>query len=181
MSIEIILQVIMIIIAISMIKTENNLNLIILFSAFSLIAAGLYFMYNSPDVALSEISIGSAIIPLIFIIAISKQKEFVVINHLKDDFLKDNENEIAGRGYEILKNFCNHYDLKLKIIDSKESHIHGIFREKNIDLIIDKCSYTNNYILKGKESSILMNKLEQMTKDIDNIIIIKEGENETVD
>ncbi|MCY6369141.1 Na(+)/H(+) antiporter subunit B [Clostridium ganghwense] len=181
MIIEIILQIIMIIIAITIVRTKNNLKLIILFSAFSLMAASLYFMYKAPDVALSEISIGSAIIPLIFIVAISKQKEFIVINHLKDDFLKYNGNDYIGKGYEILNDFCNHYDLKLKIFDSNENQIRGIFRKNNVDLIVDKCPNTNNYILKGKESSILMNKLEQITKHIDDITIIKVGENETVD
>lgn len=181
MTIELILQLIMIIIAISVVKTKNNLKLIILFSAFSLMAASLYFMHNAPDVALSEVSIGSAIIPLIFIVAISKQKEFIVINHLKDDFLKNNDTDYTGSGFEILNDFCDHYDLKLKIYNSNENQIQGIFREKNIDLIVDKCPDTNNYIFKGKESSILMNKLEQITKNIDDVTIIKVGEHETID
>lgn len=179
MTIEILLQIIMIIITIAIIRTENNLNLIILFSGCSLIAASLYFMYKAPDVALAEVSIGSAIIPLIFIVAISKQKEFIVITHLKNDFFKDHDD--VGHGYEILDEFCKYYDLKLKIYCSDENQIQGIFRNRNTDLIVDWCPSTHKYIFKGKESSVLMNKLEQITKNMKNIRIIKVGENETVD
>jgi putative multicomponent Na+:H+ antiporter subunit B len=181
MNITILIQLIMIIIVIAIIKTKNNLHLIILFSAFSLMAASLYFMYSAPDVALSEISIGCGIIPLIFIIAISKQNEFIVINHSEDNFLDNNDENDVGKGYEILNNFCNHYDLKLKIYNTTENQLRGVFRAKNIDLIVYSCSSTNNYILKGKSSNILMNKLEQITKNINHITIIRVGENETID
>ncbi|MBP2027899.1 multicomponent Na+:H+ antiporter subunit B [Acetoanaerobium pronyense] len=65
-------HILLIIILLSIIFNDNNLYLILCSSIFSLICAILYYIYNAPDVALAEAAIGSAIIPVIYIIAISK-------------------------------------------------------------------------------------------------------------
>lgn len=174
------LQILMIIIAVIIIRNKDNLKIIIFFSVFSLITASLYFFNNAPDVALAEVAIGSAITPLIFIISISKQKDFIVIKHTKDDFFSHSLTK-TGEGYKFLKDFTMHYDLKLNIYNNRFGSISGIFRSRNIDLIIDKSSITGKYILKGKESSILMNKLEQMALEEPYIEIVKISEGETYD
>ncbi|SKC64938.1 Na(+)/H(+) antiporter subunit B [Maledivibacter halophilus] len=175
--IENMLQIILIIVTITIVKSKNNIRLVVLFSLFSLITAALYYLNKAPDVALAEVAIGCAIIPLIFIISISKQQEFVVINHTNDNFL---ESEI-GLGYSLLQDFTNHYNLKLSIYNIGPDNLKGVFRSRNVDLIVEKSQSDDKYILKGKESTILINKLEQMTKDISNIEIIKVSEDETYD
>ncbi|RKD30577.1 Na(+)/H(+) antiporter subunit B [Thermohalobacter berrensis] len=178
MRIETLLQIIMIIIALTIILDKDNLRLVIFSSAFSLIAASLYYMNKSPDVALAEAAIGSAIIPLIFIIAIEKQKQFIVVNHLNDEFLDRD----TGKGYKVLEEFAKHYGLKLSVYKNDDGQIQGAFRERNIDLIVEKSPQDNRkYLFIGKKASILMNKLEQMTKDIEDIKIIKVEESERYD
>lgn len=170
------LQIALIIVTLVIIIDRNNLRIVIFFSAFSLISASLYYFYKSPDLALAEVAIGSAITPLIFIIAISKQREFLVISHIKD---KDNFLSTEhGRGYRILDKFTKDYGLKLVINSSDNNEIYGIFRTRNVDLVIEKDRKTGNYILKGKRSSILMNRLNQITKDDKRIkvVMIEEGE-----
>lgn len=174
------LQILMIILALIIITNKNNLRIIIFFSAFSLITASLYFFNNAPDVALAEVAIGSAITPLILIISISKQRDFIVIKHTKDDFFNHSLAK-TGEGYKFLHDFTKHYDLKLNIYNRNLGSIIGIFRSRNIDLIIDKSPNTGKYILTGKESSILMNKLEQMALDQPLIEIAKISEGETYD
>ncbi|MFZ5351360.1 MAG: Na(+)/H(+) antiporter subunit B [Bacillota bacterium] len=178
MRISIVLQLLLVLIAGYIIKSKDNLKLVIAYSAFSLIAACLYFLYKAPDVALAEIAVGSAIIPLIFILSISKQKEFIVINHLKDDFM-DNTDTHTGVGYIILSDFCRLYDLKLKIYHNLDGDIKGIFKVKNVDLIVDRHHLSKKCLFKGKESSILMNKLEKLTAEYDEIKVIKIEEGET--
>ncbi len=180
MSIEYIsylLQFILITITVAIMFGEDKIKMVILLSGFSLVTAILYYLNNAPDVALAEAAIGSAIMPLLFIIAISKQNEFVVISHLEDDFLNNREGESKSRGYMILEEFTNYYGLKLKIYRNDVDFLKGIFRKQNVDLIIDKSDY-NKYIFKGKETSILMNRLYQMIQEEDNIefIMVKEGE-----
>ncbi len=174
------LQILMIIIVLVIIMSKDNLRIIVFFSVFSLITASLYFFNSAPDVALAEVAIGSAITPLIFIISISKQKDFIVINHSEDDFF-DNDLDKIGHGYKFLHDFAKHYDLKLNIYHSNLDNISGIFRSRNVDLIIDKSPATGIYTLKGKESSTLMSKLEQMALEEPFIEIFKTSEGETYD
>lgn len=171
------MQLLLIIITVVIIKSKNNIKLVVFFSLFSLITAILYYFNKAPDVALAEIAIGSAIMPLIFIVSISKQSEFVVINHTEDDFLDSN----IGTGYELLMDFTKHYNLKLKIYDIELDSLKGIFRSKNVDLIVEKSESENKYVLKGKGSTVLMIKLEQMIKNMPDINIVKISEDETHD
>ena len=74
MKITYVLQVLLIFLSIFIIRSKNNLKAIIFFSTFSLVTASFYYFLKAPDLALAEAAIGSAIIPLIYIIAISKQR-----------------------------------------------------------------------------------------------------------
>lgn len=176
----ILLQILLIIISLAIVLSKNNLRIVIFFSIFSLVSASLYYFYKSPDLALAEAAIGSAIIPLIFIIAISKQKEFLVVSHLdEDDNFLDIE-PVKGKGYKLLDEFTDYYKLKLTIGNSSYDELHGIFRVKNVDLVVKK-SQNDEYIIEGKETSILMNKLEQMAENYEDINIFKIAEGEMDD
>jgi len=174
------LQILLIIIAAVIVISKDNLQMVVFFAVFSLVTASLYYFNQAPDVALAEVAIGSAIMPLIFIISISRQREFIVISHVNDEFLSNHTYKI-GKGYELLSEFTRHYGLKLKIYKSELGSLKGIFRSRNVDLIVEKCPSTHRYLLKGKESSILMNKLEQMTENEPLIEVIKIREGETDD
>lgn len=176
-----VLTILMLIIAITIIISKNNFKLVIFSSSFSLLASILYFVLGAPDVSLAEISIGSAIVPLIFIIAISKQKDFIVVTGFKDNYFSIDEKGHMGEGYRLLYDFCIHYDLKLQIYSNLNDDIHGVFRKDNIDLIISKSIETEHYLLTGKKSSILIKKLEQMSKDFQNIKVVKVSDYETID
>ena len=57
------LQIILIVIAISVVIHKRNFTIIILIATFGLVAASLYIINKAPDVAIAEVAIGSAIIP----------------------------------------------------------------------------------------------------------------------
>ena len=170
-------QILLIIITLAMVVNKNNMVIAIMFSLSSLFIAILFFFNSAPDVALAEIAVGSAIMPLILIISISKQREYVVITHIEDDFFIDEK----GEGYQILDKFTDTYNLKLSIQNRDINNISGIFRERNVDLIIDRSKDGSTYYLKGKKSSLLMNRLEKMTKGHETIKVIKQEEDETYD
>lgn len=65
----------LILILLIIISTEDNLKVVIYVSMFSVISGILYYLYSAPDVALAEVAIGSAIVPLIYIISISKHNK----------------------------------------------------------------------------------------------------------
>lgn len=170
-------QIILIIIALAIILMKDNLKIIILLSSFSLLSASLYFLNKAPDVALAEVAIGSAIMPLLYILSISKQREFIVISHVEDAYLSS-----TGKGFQLLKQFTEFYKLKLYILPNQEdTELKGIFRKSNVDLIIEKDDKSDLYFLIGKESSTLMNKLQQMVKDDQHTMVIKVKESETRD
>ena len=168
-----ILLVLIIIISIIMVLEKNNLNLIIYSSVFSLIAASIYYRYKSPDLALAEVAIGSAIIPLIFIIAIGKQRKFVVVTQVEEDFFQLKRGVESGRGFDLLNSFCKDHDLKLKVFHSFKDKKLGAFDRKNIDIIVLKCPSTQKYILKGNINSILIKSLKKITENIDDIEVIQ--------
>jgi putative multicomponent Na+:H+ antiporter subunit B len=172
------LQILLIIMAISIVVHKNNGTIIILITVFSLVTASLYVINKAPDVAIAEVAIGSAIIPLIYVISISRQREFIVLDKAMDNFIIDDGN-FTGVGYILLKRFTDFYHLELNVTNDVRLCSIGKGREQivceqtNVDLIVSKDQDTGKYQLKGKQSSILLNKLEQMAKDYDNIEVIK--------
>ncbi len=167
------LQILLIFIAIAIVLHKNNRTIIILIASFSLVVSALYVINNAPDVAIAEVAIGAAIIPLIYVISISRQREFIVLDRAMDDFIISDE-EFTGYGYRLLKQFTDHYHLDLNIcndpmICQMEGPDQNVCERTNVDLIVSKDEKTGTYYLKGKESSLLMHKLEEMAADYSDI------------
>lgn len=180
MTISIFLELLLILLALIILKTKNLLKSIILLSAFSLIISLLYFIFHAPDVALAEAAIGSAISTFIFIIAIEKQKEFLVISHIRTDFLYIAEDgTAAGDGYHMLREFCTDLGLKLKVDFREGGDIKGILRDRNVDLIIDRDPRSKKYLLKAKKSSLITQQLMSITQGHGHIRIIALEDRET--
>ena len=70
----ILLVFIMLVAAVSACIFKDLLNAVIASCAVSLIAAVLFYFLQAPDVAMAEASIGAALVPAIFIIAIRRTK-----------------------------------------------------------------------------------------------------------
>jgi len=172
------LQVLLIIIAIAIVVHKNNGTIIILITSFSLVTASLYVINNAPDVAIAEVAIGSAIIPLIYVISISRQREFIVLDRARDDFLKRAFDQ-EGDGYRLLRDFSEYYKLELNITDDPELCSYDpnkdqvLCEKTNVDLIIQKDERTGEYLLKGKDSSILMHKLEELASAYEDIRVVR--------
>lgn len=172
-----ILQILLIIIAISIVLHERNFTIIILISAFSLVAATLYTINKAPDVAIAEVAIGSAIIPLIYVISISRQREFIVLDKIHHGFIAPDE-KLEGIIYDILEEFVRINDLRLNICCDLEGDEFDLTKELNVDLIVTTDLQTGKFIIKGKKSNVLVSKLSKMVKKYEQIEIIefKEGD-----
>lgn len=68
-------HVMLILILLFIISSKDNLKVVVYVSMFSVVCGILYYLYSAPDVALAEVAIGSAIVPLIYIISISKHNK----------------------------------------------------------------------------------------------------------
>jgi uncharacterized MnhB-related membrane protein len=171
MILKYIMHVLLIIVAIMTIKERNYLRMIIYFSVFSLVISALYFLNAAPDVAIAEIAIGSALIPLIFLLTVSKQRVFIVTGDVMNQCFIDD----TGNCKSILQEFCDFYNLDLRImtnVDEEDLQLTGVFRKVNIDLYVEKRENMDAFYLVGKESSILMNKLEKMVEPYPNLQVI---------
>lgn len=175
--INIVLLILLLLITIFITIEKNNQKSIVFFSVFSLIAASLYFYNHAPDVALAEIAVGSAFIPLIFLIAISKQRTFTVMLDTDQEFLYP----------ELLEDFCKQENLKLKVINAdmiqndEGKSIHGAFRRQDIDLILDYNSKKKRYDMTCKKSNLMIDRFERMAKEYHGIRIIRTIDEETID
>lgn len=166
---------ILLFLSIFMVIEKNNFKLVVYFSVFSLISAALYFYYSAPDVALAEIAVGSAFTPLIFLIAIAKQKTFTVIQNFKGVF----------QYTYVLEEFCDSENLKLKLLDSvnikKDENLHGIFRRKDVDLIINYDLKKDVYEIRGNKSNKLIDKFANKISNNNHLKLVRISDSETVD
>ncbi len=174
-----VLQILLIIIAISIVLHKENFTIIILIASFGLVAATLYALNQAPDVAIAEVAIGSAIIPLIYVISISRQREFIVLDRVNHDNFELDEENIQI--YELLTSFVETYDLKLNVTAGIEGSDEDLTRELNVDLIISYNDERKRFELKGKSSSILMVRLKELCQDYPFIRVIGLKEGDTLD
>ncbi len=96
-----VLFIFVLIMAIAVILTNNNLRLIMYFSVFSFGAAASYFVLKAPDIALAEVAIGCAFVPLIYLITIGKQKIFTVV------FFDGDIGEHGSLDYDTIRHFLH--------------------------------------------------------------------------
>lgn len=119
---------IMLFINMMMIIERNRVKMLLYFSSYSLIASILYFIYKAPDVALSEIVIGVAFIPLILSIGISKQQSINVLFHVKSSSVAEN-----------IHRYCNVNDLRYNQITSgqlEKYYAVGVFSTITVDAVV---------------------------------------------
>lgn len=171
------LLLLLLMITIGVVLQKNNQKLVVFFSAFSLIAASLYFYNHAPDVALAEIAVGSAFIPLIFLIAISKQRTFTVM--LKKD--------VPFIYKELFTTFCKEENLKLKVVleedvrDEASKSVSGVFKSQDIDLIIDFNTKKKRYDMLCKKTNVMINHFEVLASQYKKIRIIRIVDEDTMD
>jgi uncharacterized MnhB-related membrane protein len=174
----ILLQIFLIITAIAVVLHKNHFTIIILMSVFSIIAATLYTINQAPDVAIAEVAINAAIIPLIYVIAISRQRELIVFDKLQHGTIDPNQ-PMVGEVYEYLNQFSIKHKLKLNMCCDLDGNDKAVFQELNVDVLIDMDKSKKHYILKGKSSNVLMKKMMKDLKENKHIrfVLVEEGEN----
>ncbi len=167
-------QLFMLVTAIAVVFQKNNFTVIILMSVYSLIAATLYMFNQAPDVAIAEVAINAAIIPLIYVIAISRQREIIVYDTLHHGDITPGK-VFEGEIYTYLYTFSKKNKLRLNVCSDLEGDDATLIREMNVDFIITKEEET--YVLKGKSHHMLMKKMVKELKQHPHIRteLIEEG------
>jgi energy-converting hydrogenase B subunit D len=61
--------------ALVVVRTKDRVRLVLVLSVYGILLAVLFFVFQAPDVALSEITVGTVALPLILLLAIAKVRK----------------------------------------------------------------------------------------------------------
>lgn len=186
---HIILLSFLLIIILAIIFSQSNVRAIIMLSVFSMISAMAYYLYQAPDVAMAELAIGAAIVPLIYVISIARQKKYIVIDNTMDLFL-----DPGMTGYMLLADFCNQQNLDLVILKEAPDKNNFLLSSRDIDLIVeldrdpsipkdqpcDKPASDKRYVMLGSKSNFVFSALKELLEKKPCLYVridyIREGE-----
>lgn len=159
--------------------TRHNFKLILYFSAFSMTAATLYLLNQAPDIALAEIAVGCAFIPLIYTIAIMKQNTLNAV--VKERGIAIDEERLLLFMSQ-LGIFCKKYGLEPRLIDvhkGRISTVAGIFRPNSADLLIDYDEIKDLIRVEGNEINWMIEALERWIETEPGIEFVEVNSNGT--
>ena len=57
------------------VRTRDRVRLVLVLSAYGMLLAILFFVFQAPDVTLSELTVGAVALPLILLLAIAKVRK----------------------------------------------------------------------------------------------------------
>lgn len=165
MVLTILLCLLLLILTLLMIREEDHTTLIILFFLFSFVSACLYLISSAPDIALAEIAVGCAFIPLVYIITIMRQNTFTVAFFEEEGMQSYCDPEVLVRFMALLEEFCGLYELKPRLIThpiSFKPAMEGVFRPGNIDILADYDEATGILNLMGNGRNVMIPQLESI-------------------
>jgi uncharacterized MnhB-related membrane protein len=58
--------------AVAVVRTTDRTKLVLMLSAYGVLLAILFFVFQAPDVTLSELTVGAIALPIVLLLAISK-------------------------------------------------------------------------------------------------------------
>jgi uncharacterized MnhB-related membrane protein len=61
--------------ALVVVRTRDRIRLVLVLSAYGMLLAILFFVFQAPDVTLSELTVGAIALPLILLLAIAKVRK----------------------------------------------------------------------------------------------------------
>lgn len=165
MILTVLLCLLLMLLVVLMVREEDSTTLIILFFLFSFDAACIYLISSAPDIALAEIAIGCAFIPLVFIITIMRQNTFTVAFYAGEETQSYCDPEVLVAFMAQLEEFCDLYELKPRLVTHPirfKPAMEGIFRPGNIDILADYDETTGILNLMGNGRNLMIPQLEKI-------------------
>jgi uncharacterized MnhB-related membrane protein len=111
---SILLLLLPIVAGISLTQTRR-LSAIIGMGLFSLILAAVYLLMRAPDVAITEATIGAALVTAIYVLAIRRTGKLVVVADEVPGLIAREGKDIVGLEYDILAGFAREIGLDLTV------------------------------------------------------------------
>lgn len=63
------------VLSVAVVRARDRVRQVLVLSTYGVLLAVLFFTFQAPDVALSELTVGAVVLPLILLLAISKIRE----------------------------------------------------------------------------------------------------------
>lgn len=61
--------------AVAVVRTTDRTKLVLMLSAYGMLLAILFFVFQAPDVTLSELTVGAIALPIVLLLAINKVRK----------------------------------------------------------------------------------------------------------
>lgn len=169
--------------AVLMVREEDTTTLIILFFLFSFCSACLYLLHSAPDIALAEVAVGCALVPLAFIITIMRQNTFTVAFYTGEQTQSYCDPVVLVRFMALLEEFSDLYGLKPRLITgplAERPSPTDIFRPGSVDLLANYDEPSGILYLTGNSRNVMIPQLEKIMGSDDRIrfAAAQEGEHE---
>ncbi|WGS65064.1 transporter substrate-binding domain-containing protein [Marinitoga aeolica] len=179
--IEFFLLTFLAILALMMFFVKKYINAILIYAAFGTILSGVFFVFNAPDVAAVQMTIGSAFIIFVYIIAI-KTRSKIKVGYIETPYLFEKHGEkLIGFEKELLDNFAENSFFEIEFIPIKKENILNYINSGEVDIIVGgliildekkyKYLFSKSYLptklfkytgnIPEKYESIILNKLEE--------------------
>ena len=120
--VKIVLLALLPLIAVFALSQRRRLAAIIGMGLLSLVLAGVYLLSHAPDVAVTEVAIGAALVTFVYVLAIRKTGRLVVVSDEVPGLLYREGGSLVGLEHEILTGFARHLglDLAVRLLPSAE-------------------------------------------------------------
>jgi uncharacterized MnhB-related membrane protein len=83
------LLLILVVCAVAVSFTKNLLNAVVIFSAYSFVMAIIWFVLESPDLAITEAAVGAGVTSILFFVTLKKMNQI----HMDDEEEKEGDYE----------------------------------------------------------------------------------------
>ncbi|MBU0595770.1 DUF4040 domain-containing protein [Candidatus Bipolaricaulota bacterium] len=122
------------VLAIVALTQRRRLAAIIGMGLFSFVLAATYLLLRAPDVAITEATIGAALVTAIYVLAIRRTGRLVVVADEAPGLLSREHEQIVGLEQEILQGFAHHLGLDLTIRVVPHEDVIGLIEAGEADI-----------------------------------------------
>ncbi|GAB6188638.1 hypothetical protein JCM30566_03770 [Marinitoga arctica] len=176
----------LIILAFIMLFVKKYINAILIYAAFGTILSGIFFIFNAPDVAAVQMTIGSAFIIFVYIIAI-KTRSKIKVGYIETPYLFENHNgNLLGFEKDLLDYFSENSFFEIEYIPIKKDNILEYINNSEFDIIAGGIIIENNkncnYLHSKEYLPTKLFKYEGViSKEYDSIILNKKSNQKLID
>ncbi|AEX84634.1 hypothetical protein XO10_01205 [Marinitoga sp. 1135] len=146
--IEIVLLTSLLILAIMMFFVKKYIKAILIYASFGTILSGVFFVFNAPDVAAVQMTIGSAFIIFVYIIAI-KTRSKIRVGYIEAPYLiEEIDGKLTGFEKELIENFSENSFFDVEYVKMDKNSLLENIKKERLDMIIGGISIENPKKLK---------------------------------